>query len=313
MRIFCQLDFSFRDMLTIIRVVLLCLAAQQTLAGIRISEERLRIFRERVSKLKIDLDDNKVSAKVARVVESIPSSTRKGSSSLQFYACNACQAMIDEFMYVRRVELFNDTDLVEMAIDVCSVFEFESEAICDGVINLYAPTVIYIIDNRPDLSADTVCKVLLNDGDCGNPHNDDILEFTVTIDEEETPQAFHAVDDDEEQQLSIIHLTDIHLDLKYKEGTQADCDNFACCRDVVKANKSSLHSAGYWGSYNHCDTPLRAVEDAFRQIVRQHPVSIIHSSEQIAIVCVISCRKLMPFTSRGTLWIITSTIHQSMA
>lgn len=261
-----------------IKLLIFLAFLQCALSGIRINVDRIKTFRERVLNLQNDLDNQKLSTKASRIIENIPTSTRKGSSSLQFYACTACQAMIDEFMFIRRVELFNETEITEMAIDVCSLFEFDSEKICSGIINLYAPTVIYIIDNRPDLTADTVCKFLLNDGDCANPYNDDTLEFTVAINEkdnDETPEVPSNVDSKEE--LIIVHLTDIHVDLKYQEGSLAACNNFACCRgNVVKEENISLSRvAGYWGSYNHCDTPLSAIEDAFRQIIAQHPVSIL--------------------------------------
>ncbi|KAG5672940.1 hypothetical protein PVAND_003027 [Polypedilum vanderplanki] len=255
-----------------IKFLFFAIICREAFSGIRISEEKIASFKNRVLELKNDLDEQKISTKAARIIESIPISSRKDSSSLQFYACNACQSVIDEFMYIRRVELFNDTDLIEIAIDVCSVFEFQSEKICSSIINYYAPTIIYIIDNRPDLTADTVCKFLLNDGDCANPYNDNILEFSISIDDSSTnkiPEVMKTNNKD----LVIVHITDIHVDLKYQENSLAKCKDFACCRDnTIKTNTTwSQQFAGFWGSYHHCDTPLRAVENAFRQIVKQHP------------------------------------------
>jgi hypothetical protein len=31
--------------------------------------------------------------------------------------------------------------------------------------------------------------------------------------------------------LTVLHLSDIHLDSEYKEGTLAVCDSYICCRE----------------------------------------------------------------------------------
>lgn len=224
----------------------------------------------------------KFSQKLVKVVSSIApaSTTRQGTNVFESYAlCSVCQNVIDELMFMRRVEQLNSTELIDLSIEFCNMLEIQSERVCRGVIELNAPSIIYIVDNRKDLTADTVCKVLLDDGECFEPSDDNSYDFTISIDEYEE----HSKDDENEvaatilapsEDLTIVHLTDAHLDLKYKKGSLAVCDDFACCRDLSKKSDdgNATKLAGYWGEYWGCDTPLNAVEDIFKQIKMQHKV-----------------------------------------
>ncbi|KAL7017337.1 hypothetical protein ACKWTF_010322 [Chironomus riparius] len=240
-------------------------------------------LRQKIAKTHEQLELKTISPKATKFIEKLPTSPDvRGVSALEFYACDVCFTSIDELMFIRRVELLNDTNLVDLAVELCTALEIQKERECRGIIELYAPTILYIIDNRQDLSAETVCKFLLNDGDCVNSHDDDILEFTVAIkdykpceevqNEVETPEVL-STNSSSTDDMIIVHLTDIHVDLKYKTGAMAKCKKYACCRDINKNDTTakSSHLAGYWGDYRSCDTPLNAIEDAFHHIVEQHP------------------------------------------
>lgn len=222
----------------------------------------------------------KFSQKLVKVVSSIApaSTTRQGTNTFESYAlCSVCQNVIDELMFMRRDEQLNSTELIDLSIEFCNMLEVQSERVCRGVIELNAPSIIYIVDNRKELTADTVCKVLLDDGECFEPSDDKSYDFAISIDEYEE----HSEDDIKEvttlapaEDLTIIHITDIHIDLKYKKGALAVCDDFACCRDYPQKDDeiNSTLLAGYWGDFRGCDTPLNAIEDAFEQIRKQHKV-----------------------------------------
>ena len=71
----------------------------------------------------------------------------------------------------------------------------------------------------------------------------------------------------------FIHISDVHLDLHYKEGTLATCDQPLCCRDGVKDGTKN-NMAGYWGGLV-CDLPLRTLNAALEQIKQLDPEFII--------------------------------------
>lgn len=74
-------------------------------------------------------------------------------------------------------------------------------------------------------------------------------------------------------------MTDIHLDLEYKPGSLADCDQVLCCRNAsTSMNKtvSKERLAGKWGDYRFCDLPLWTVESMFEHIVNREDFDFIY-------------------------------------
>jgi sphingomyelin phosphodiesterase len=58
--------------------------------------------------------------------------------------------------------------------------------------------------------------------------------------------------------LKIMHITDIHTDTKYAEGSIATCmDPFCCRNDSIVDSKAKIQGlAGKWGYLGKCDLPL---------------------------------------------------------
>lgn len=74
--------------------------------------------------------------------------------------------------------------------------------------------------------------------------------------------------------LKVLHITDIHYDPYYQEGSNSDCDFPLCCRASNGRPKSLKTAAGKWGDYRKCDSPLRLIENAFQHIAETHKVSL---------------------------------------
>lgn len=55
--------------------------------------------------------------------------------------------------------------------------------------------------------------------------------------------------------LTMLHLSDMHIDLEYKEGTAATCDSIFCCREEFGYPTDPSQAAGKWGSFQ-CDLPV---------------------------------------------------------
>jgi sphingomyelin phosphodiesterase len=71
---------------------------------------------------------------------------------------------------------------------------------------------------------------------------------------------------------NILHLTDVHYDQFYKEGSSATCFiaekvGLRCCRDY-DIPISPYRKAGKWGDYD-CDTPLDIIEYTLQNSVSQ--------------------------------------------
>lgn len=72
--------------------------------------------------------------------------------------------------------------------------------------------------------------------------------------------------DHDRQVLKAVHLTDVHLDLLYKVGTLAECDDFLCCREDDGMAADGQEAAGEFGGY-HCDVPEKTLNAMLDYIV----------------------------------------------
>lgn len=70
--------------------------------------------------------------------------------------------------------------------------------------------------------------------------------------------------------ISVVHLTDIHIDPYYQEGAAAACGEPLCCRST-EGKIDSDKMAGKWGDYRSCDTPIRTVRHAMKHISETYP------------------------------------------
>ena len=62
----------------------------------------------------------------------------------------------------------------------------------------------------------------------------------------------------------MIHMSDLHFDLLYKEGAKAKCDLPLCCREESGEVKEGDFLAGYWGSLADCNIPQRTLDQLFQ-------------------------------------------------
>ena len=68
----------------------------------------------------------------------------------------------------------------------------------------------------------------------------------------------------------ILQLTDVHLDVNYTVGTNADCGLPLCCRDGVP--ETDQDAAGLFGHYK-CALPPLALDALLAHIKSTHDVS----------------------------------------
>lgn len=70
----------------------------------------------------------------------------------------------------------------------------------------------------------------------------------------------------------MLHISDVHIDPYYKEGSNANCGEPLCCRESSGSPSTPSDAAGYWGDYRNCDTPLRTLENMLAHINKTHKV-----------------------------------------
>jgi sphingomyelin phosphodiesterase len=149
-------------------------------------------------------------------------------------------------------------------IQLCTQLNLQTEQVCNGAITINLPIVVYIIDSKPNLTAATICGVVLESNAC--PLNNDEFNWTVNIDD--GPPIL--IDPEESNEtLNIVQITDIHYDPNYEPYGNSQCGEPTCCRKGQNDTNTSGKVAGYWGDYN-CDSPWHTVVDVLNHIRAQH-------------------------------------------
>lgn len=260
-------------------LVILC-GVVAAVVSIKINNDRIEDLKKRLDDITNELhgvESETRSTQFKEIVENISNKGRRKDGQPEAgFLCGICYSVFNMFLNMRRVQKRDDTFLKRLSLELCVEFEIQSEEVCHGIIELNAPSIFFIVDNRPKLSAGTVCKLLINDGSCLSAFTDESLEFVVDINNQTTNDIEKTFKPSKEvhEDLTIIHISDIHVDFNYTKGAFADCDELACCRETDDVNENDPESfAGYWGDYRSCDSPWRAINDTFHQIRKQHSVS----------------------------------------
>lgn len=145
----------------------------------------------------------------------------------------------------------------------CSFLHIETKDVCHGVVDIFKDVVLEVLANST-LESSEVCEVVTKLNCSG--HLIPSMEWTVNI-----PKSQAAANSSHKghikprgQPLKVLHLTDIHVDFKYKPRTKVDCNEPLCCRS---GSPWWLHtSAGFWATLGKCDIPTWTLENLFQKL-----------------------------------------------
>lgn len=151
-------------------------------------------------------------------------------------------------------------EVEDLAINECIVLNLFPEDVCYGMVKLAGPEVIYVFNNT-EYSHDTMCGWLLG-LDC---QHTDLNPWAIEI-----PGGKPEPIQPEPQQptpsvMRILHLSDLHVDLLYDEGSAVVCEHPYCCRHAFGDPGLGEEAAGHWGALAYCDIPIHTLEDLLSQ------------------------------------------------
>ena len=130
--------------------------------------------------------------------------------------------------FVRHLIKLNDTKAIETAVTtICKEYKRLDHAVCLDAAHEYMPTVFEVVKLSP-LSDKELCSLAF---ECQPQRDFPILAWNVTLpsNSKPTPRPPQPPSPDAPK-LTVLHLSDIHIDFAYKEGSQADCPQPLCCR-----------------------------------------------------------------------------------
>lgn len=181
-----------------------------------------------------------------------------------FLACEACKLTVKKL-----ADLVDEPNLIttaeELITDACALKQ--DREVCKGAITEMGTIVVESLADHY-LDPEFACVKL---DICKSPKYrvENLTEWQETIlaDKPDLPRP----QINSTERIKFAHITDLHFDLEYIPGSNADCGLPLCCRDGVG-------TAGAWGDYN-CDLPYQTMEAALRQLATFEPEFIVWTGD----------------------------------
>ena len=173
--------------------------------------------------------------------------------------CKTCKISVE---YFRNIILnkYGEQGLYKFLTLLCS--NFQKKNICYGAITRYGPIVL-----------DSFIKKTFNPNQICSNINLCTKEKFITIEEyanrilsnkpKEIPKPKKKL---KNKKIKSLQITDIHLDINYKENTIVNCDIPLCCHDypLNKSNENEKKNdyilSGLYGSIGKCDANIETVK-----------------------------------------------------
>ncbi|XP_032779473.2 sphingomyelin phosphodiesterase [Daphnia magna] len=151
----------------------------------------------------------------------------------------------------------------------CETLNLYNFKVCNGTAAIAMPTIRYIYSLG--VIEGNICGMLLQTENCGFS-DPGVLEWSVAPSSVPKPPVTEpALPPTGSPTLKVLHLSDIHWDPEYLEGSNAVCGDPLCCRASSGEVVNATDAAGYWGDRRDCDLPWRTVEKAVAHMAQQHP------------------------------------------
>ncbi|CAJ0587664.1 unnamed protein product, partial [Mesorhabditis spiculigera] len=221
-------------------------------------------------------------AGLLRRVQEVP-----GGPADQTAKCRICMILVDG---LQRLLAQNSTDeeLIEFGINTCKVLKAEQTHVCDTIVPSLLPEVLFMMDHVI-VTPDEMCADLVQD--CGHETNVFDVLWPLKIPDGKPPVKPWPQVQKGKPTLRVLHLSDIHVDRQYQEGSEAQCDSeeqdhvsifgmfVMCCRNYppgVTAQDGPIKKpAGKWGTQAKCDLPYQTFISAMSHISRTEKLDYI--------------------------------------
>jgi sphingomyelin phosphodiesterase len=186
------------------------------------------------------------------------SSTSTDKESLLCKSCKKIFSQINKGDHKYQIKFWKF-----IATRMCMIMEPYDNHVCEGAIGDLTPSVIESLITHwvdPDL----ICPFL---NACPKVYHKINIDEKIREILKDKPK-FKKLDkinnnpsfSSERRLLRILHVSDVHIDLQYAEGSNGLCGAPLCCRkDNLNPSKDFLR-AGKWGTYAHCDIPVKTLQ-----------------------------------------------------
>ena len=165
---------------------------------------------------------------------------------------------------------------------ICHLSKLD-DRVCDGAIDHYGDIVVDAFLKR-FLNGDFVCTLLKICTDTTDYESIDDYAKKILGDKPEKKEREIVFRKNEEDYYKVLQVTDIHLDMEYKEGTVANCNLPLCCRELHDDDLVPVKQifAGFYGTTGKCDSNMETVRAFAAKAKELNPDYIMFTGDNIA-------------------------------
>ena len=195
--------------------------------------------------------------------------------------CDVCSFVVDvlkNFLLQKNgIEKF-----YELVKQICHFTKLD-DRVCDGAIDRYDDIVVDSFLRR-FLNGDYVCTLLKICNDTTEYDTIDDYARRILADKPVTKKREVVPKKDDSNYYKVLQVTDIHLDMEYKEGTVANCNLPLCCRELRDDDLVPVKQifAGFYGTIGKCDANIETVRAFASKAVETNPDYIMFTGDNIA-------------------------------
>ena len=195
--------------------------------------------------------------------------------------CDVCSFVVDVLknylLQKNGIEKF-----YELVKQICHFTKLD-DRVCDGAIDHYDDIVVDAFLRR-FLNGDFVCTLVKICNDTTEYDTIDDYARRILADKPETKEREIVPKKNEDDYYKVLQVTDIHLDMEYKEGAVANCNLPLCCRvlrddDLVPVKQIY---AGLYGTTGKCDANIETVKAFAAKAKETKPDYIMFTGDNIA-------------------------------
>ncbi|KAG2180399.1 hypothetical protein INT44_003403 [Umbelopsis vinacea] len=171
----------------------------------------------------------------------------------------SCSSCISLLQVVKNLAIISESLFLSTLISVCKRSGFDP-IVCEGTIREQGPVLRHVLRtiNVSGKEGHIICAATIDS--CPYPVVD---QWNLTF---PSPKPVNAQPPAPSgQEITVLHLSDWHVDPFYETGAEAACDKPICCRPEFTNYENITQPASIWGAYT-CDTPITLLESMLEYI-----------------------------------------------
>ncbi|KAM0748947.1 sphingomyelin phosphodiesterase [Meredithblackwellia eburnea MCA 4105] len=199
------------------------------------------------------------------------------TSLIQGVGCGACRALLVSLKALANEgdEVFSDT-----FVQICTDLKIQKPDVCQGAVPPQTSIMAHDLRNINiwSTAADQWCTVVF--GICANKA---VRNYSVTLQPKSPALTAAPVAVSGSKPFQVIHVSDVHIDRNYQEGTETACGRPICCEnfDANSTGPGVKFPAPKYGNHS-CDTPLALVDTLYTSIIDKNASFSILTGDVVA-------------------------------